>query len=70
MLKDVNGARSRNHFTGRQHAWENIYPDDEASIVLPAKSDSDAMLCLQSYQWLRIIRSLVYQNVNYRLALA
>ena len=28
--------------------------------VLPAKSDSDAMLCLQSYQGFRIHRSLVY----------
>ena len=29
-------------------------------IVLPAKSDSDVMFCLQSYQGLRIDRSLVY----------
>ena len=28
--------------------------------VLPAKSDSDVMFCLQSYQGLRIERSLVY----------
>ena len=28
--------------------------------VLPAKSDSDVMLCLQSYQGLRIDISLVY----------
>ena len=28
--------------------------------VLPAKSDSDIMICLQSYQGLRIDRSLVY----------
>ena len=28
--------------------------------VLPAKSDSDVMLCLQSYQGLIIDRSLVY----------
>ena len=28
--------------------------------VLPANSDSDAMLSLQSYQGLRIDRSLVY----------
>ena len=28
--------------------------------VLPAKSDSDIMFCLQSYQGLRIDRSLVY----------
>ena len=28
--------------------------------VLPAKSDSDVMLCSQSYQGLRIDRSLVY----------
>ena len=30
------------------------------STVLPAKSDSDVMFCLQSYQGLRIDRSLVY----------
>ena len=28
--------------------------------VLPAKNDSDAMFCLQSYQGRRIDRSLVY----------
>ena len=30
------------------------------SIVLPAKSDSDVMFCLQSYQGLMIDESLVY----------
>ena len=30
------------------------------STVLPVESDSDAMLCLQSYQGLRIDKSLVY----------
>ena len=30
------------------------------STVLPAKSDSDVMFCLQSYQGLIINRSLVY----------
>ena len=30
------------------------------ATVLPAKSDSDVMFCLQSYQGLRIDRSLVY----------
>ena len=29
-------------------------------IILPAKSDSDVMFCLQSYQGLRIDRSRVY----------
>ena len=32
----------------------------EVSTVLPAKSDSDFMFCLQSYQGLIIDRSLVY----------
>ena len=32
----------------------------KSSTVLPAKSDSDYMFCLQSYQGLRIDRSLVY----------
>ena len=30
------------------------------ATVLPAKSDSDVMFCLQSYQGLRIDRSLVH----------
>ena len=30
------------------------------TTVLPAKSDSDVMFCLQSYQGLRINRLLVY----------
>ena len=30
------------------------------ATILPAKSDSDAMLCLQSYQGFRIDRSPVY----------
>ena len=32
------------------------------STVLPAKSDSDIMVCLQTYQGLIIARSLVYQS--------
>ena len=32
------------------------------TTVVPAKSDSDVMLCLQSYQELRIDRSLMYQS--------
>ena len=36
--------------------------DGELTTVLPAKSDSDVMFCLQSYQGLRIDRSLVYQS--------
>ena len=44
--------------------------------VMPAKSDSDVMFCLQCYQGRRIDRSLVYpQDINntqmiYRYALA
>ena len=33
---------------------------DILSADLPAKSDSDVMFCLQSYQALRMNRSLVY----------
>ena len=33
------------------------------TTVLPAKSDSDFMSCLQSYQGLIINRSLVYSGV-------
>ena len=32
----------------------------EGSAVMPAKSDSDVMYCLQSYQELRIDRSIAY----------
>ena len=48
------------------------------TTVLPAKSDSDVMFCLQSYEGLIIDRSLVYLSypqdrintqVIYRLAL-
>ena len=30
------------------------------TTVLLAKSDSDVMFCLQSYQWLIVDKSLVY----------
>ena len=33
------------------------------ATVLPAKSDSDVMLCLQSYQGLRIDRSLCIKHI-------
>ena len=33
---------------------------DKISTILPAMSDSDVMFCLQSYQGLRIDKSLVY----------
>ena len=33
--------------------------------VLPTKSDSDFMFCLQSHQGLRIDRSLVYMYYSY-----
>ena len=48
-----------------------------SSKVLPAKSDTDVMFCLQSYEGLIIDRSLVYYmqseintQVIYRIALA
>ena len=46
----------------------NGYPD----TVLPAKSDSDVMFCLQSYQGRIIDRSLdmINTQVMYRFALA
>ena len=42
---------------------DEITPQDSAKLkatVVPAKSDSDVMFCLQSYQGRRIDRSLVY----------
>ena len=49
----------RSLLTGRYCLYEEclIKP---AGTVVPTKSDSDAMFCLQSYQGLRIDRSLVY----------
>ena len=47
--------------------------DVENSTVVPTKSDSDVMFCLQSYQGLRIDRSPVDRintQVLYRFALA
>ena len=38
----------------------NKHPVLLTGTVLPAKSDSDIMFCLQRYQGLRIDRSLVY----------
>ena len=37
-------------------------PETLFSNVLPDKSDSDVMFCLQSYYGLRIDRSLVYSS--------
>ena len=37
-----------------------IYEPADSRTVLPAKSDSDVLFCLQSYQDIRIDRSLVY----------
>ena len=58
---------------------EAMTDDEQRATVLPAKSGSDVMFCLQSYQGLRIDRSLVhlsypqdkiYTQVIYRCALA
>ena len=43
----------------------NVYTPIELmriDTVLPAKSDSDVLFCLQSYQGLRIDISLVYES--------
>ena len=55
------------NFTNRA-LGKNIYNTSHSTdfsvsfsfTVLPAKSDSDVMFCLQSYQGLRIDRSIVY----------
>ena len=56
-----------------------VFESENNATVLPANSDSDFMLCLQSYQGLIIDRSLVYlsypedrinKQVIYRIALA
>ena len=40
----------------------SVLSENSQSTVLPAKSDSDVMFCLQSYKGLRIDRSLVYKS--------
>ena len=43
----------------------NVYTPHELTridTVLPAKSDSDVLFCLQNYQGLRIDISLVYES--------
>ena len=42
---------------------ESDYSDEPATVV-PAKSDSDIMFCLQSYQGLVIDRLLVYNPIR------
>ena len=46
--------------------WKQCRPVETSfwTTVLPAKSDSDVMLCLQSYRGLRIDRSLVYLIIS------
>ena len=56
-------ADSLDWFTKQRSHCINIWePLDKLTItiVMPAKCDSDGMFCLQSYQGLRLYRSLVY----------
>ena len=50
--REEESKNNNNDVTFRTHS--------ETSTVLPAKSDSDVMFCLQGYQGLRIDRSPVY----------
>ena len=47
---------------------ENCKASTITCTVLPAKSDSDVMVCSQSYQGLRIVR--INTQVSYRFAYA
>ena len=51
-----------NYLINGQLVAKNIQSKEgnSAFTVLPAKSDSEVMFCLQSYQGLSIDRSLVY----------
>ena len=53
----INLTYLQNIFKAEKMKLSNIIPEP---TVLPAKSDSDVMFCLQSYQGLIINRSLVY----------
>ena len=50
-------ADHKNYLNQEIHMAKNIYHNN--GTVLPAKSDSDVMFCLQSDQGVRIDRSLV-----------
>ena len=63
----------------KQMTQEDYAESSERNTVLPAKSDSNVMFCLQSYSGFIIDRSLVYKSysqdrintqVIYRFALA
>ena len=74
MMDEQKDARTDGQTDGRTWATLNALPHSTNSggikrkiitsvlgaTVLPAKSDSDFMFCLQSYQGLKINRSLVY----------
>ena len=42
------------------HVYRQYELLTQFATVVPTKSDSDAMFCLQSYEGIRIDRSLVY----------
>ena len=49
-----------NMYTETYLFWLVPFKNNLKATVLPTNSDSDFMLCLQSYQWLIIDISLVY----------
>ena len=62
--EDINLAyiEQRNNISRLLNLKQKIIAQNECEVgtVLPAKSESDVMVCFQSYQGLRIDRSLVY----------
>ena len=60
-LDNVHGEAAQVGFTKSNRQDETTEPpSDKQTIVLPSKSDSDVMFCLQNYQGLIINISLVY----------
>ena len=61
IWEDRQGQKVYNNTAARSASTLFVIPSQYyTSTVLPAKSDSEVMFCLQGYQGLRINRSLVY----------
>ena len=60
MSQFKNGPAPGVTYFAKPGLYRETLTESTRPTVLPAKSDSDVMFCLQSYQGLIIDRSLVY----------
>ena len=62
--KQLNKSKTMHYYNKGFTEWPNPEchnnPVKHTSTVLPVKSDSEVMFCLQNYQGLRVDKSLVY----------